>query len=558
MDVLIFMGTSAVFFYSLAGTILFWGTPEMHNYMFFETTATIIALVLLGNVMEHHSIPQTALSLGELSKMQTATARVVMRLNGKEKLSGTDPKNIKAGDELQVNEDDHVPTDGIILSGSALVDESAITGESAHVKKDAGSHVFSGTTLVSGNVRMEAQHESRDSTLQKIIDLVKKARKDQPQIQKLGDKVSSIFVPVVLVISLLTLVVAYFIFQTSFTQALMNAAAVLVISCPCAMGLATPTAIVAGVGRTAKNGILIKGGSTLERFAQGGTIIFDKTGTITSGNFRVEWVSNQIGDRAAVLIRSLETHSSHPIAKAILKHWPEIAPAGLTEILEEKGAGMHGKMQDNEAVFFGKGTDDLSDSADLVLTVNGNAVASLNIKDEIKPGAKTMIGLFEREGFNTIMLSGDKREKVMAAAKEVGIENVNYEMNPEAKLDYIERLAEKGNVIMVGDGINDGPALSRAQVGISSGGASALVLDSAHIVIMNSNEMESLAHAFLISKDTNRTIKQNLFWAFFCNIVAIPLAAFGFLNPMIAALAMAFSDVVVIGNSLRLKVKKLR
>jgi len=188
----------------------------MHNYMFFETTATIIALVLLGNVMEHHSIPQTAVSLGELSKMQTATARVVMRLNGKEKLSGTDPKNIKAGDELQVNEDDHVPTDGIILSGSALVDESAITGESAHVKKDAGSPVFSGTTLVSGNVRMEAQHESRDSTLQKIIDLIKKARKDQPQIQKVGHKVSSIFVPVVVVISLLTLVVAYFIFSNFF------------------------------------------------------------------------------------------------------------------------------------------------------------------------------------------------------------------------------------------------------------------------------------------------------------------------------------------------------
>ncbi len=272
----------------------------------------------------------------------------------------------------------------------------------------------------------------------------------------------------------------------------------------------------------------------------------------------MEWVSNQIGDRAAALIRSLETHSSHPIAKALLKHWPEIAPAGLTEIREEKGAGMHGKMQDNEAVFFGKGTDDLSDSADLVLTVNGNAVASLNIKDEIKPGAKTMIDLFEREGFNTIMLSGDKREKVMAAAKEVEIENVNYEMNPEAKLDFIERLAEKGNVIMVGDGINDGPALSRAQVGISPGGASALALDSARIVIMNSNEMESLAYAFLISKHTYRTIKQNLFWAFFYNIVAIPLAAFGFLNPMIAALAMAFSDVVVIGNSLRLKVKKLR
>ncbi len=556
MDVLIFMGTSAAFFYSLAGTIMFWGEPEMHNYMFFETTATIITLVLLGNVMEHRSIQQTAVSLGELTKMQTTTARIVMRLNGKEKLFETDPKNIKKGDELQVNEGDHIPTDGKILTGSGLVDESAITGESAHVRKEAGSIVFSGTTLVSGNVRMDADREAKDSTLQKIIDLVKKARKDQPQIQKLGDKVSSIFVPVVLVISLLTLVIAYFVFQTSFTQALMNAVAVLVISCPCAMGLATPTAIVAGVGRAAKNGILIKGGSTLELFAQGGTIIFDKTGTLTSGNFSVEWVNNEIGNRAAALIKSLEIHSSHPIAQSFLKQWPKLTPEILDDIREEKGAGIHGKTRDGEKVFFGQNRQKVS--ADLVLTISDKVVAALNIRDEIKPGAKAMVDLFKKEGFTPIMLSGDKREKVLATAKEIGIETVNYEMSPEAKLDYIERLADKGNVIMVGDGINDGPALSRAQVGISPGGASALALDSARIVIMNSNEMESLAYAFLISKHTYRTIKQNLFWAFFYNVMAIPLAAFGFLNPMIAALAMAFSDVVVIGNSLRLKMKKLR
>lgn len=558
MDVLIFMGSSAAFFYSIAGTIMFWGTPEIHDYMFFETTATIITLVLLGNVLEHRSIQQTAVNIGELTKMQAAVARIVMRVNGKEKLFETEAKNVKAGDELQVNEGDHLPTDGKVLAGIALVDESAITGESDPVEKKEGSLVFSGTTLLSGNIRMEASVAAKESTLQKIIDLVKKARKDQPQIQKLGDKVSSIFVPVVLGISALTFVLAYFAFQIGLTQSLMNAVAVLVISCPCAMGLATPTAIVAGVGRAAKNGILIKGGSTLERFAQGTTIIFDKTGTLTTGKFNATWVQNTIGDRAQALIKGLEAHSSHPIAKALSSHWPGTESEALTDIREVKGEGMHGLTTSGEKVFFGTAGALSGDEADLELTIEGKNVATLAIQDGIKPGAKAMVDVFKSEGFAPIVLSGDKKEKVLRVARTLGIERAHYAMSPQAKLDFIEEAASKETVVMVGDGINDGPALSRAQVGISPGGASALALDSARVVIMHPDEMDSLAYSFKISKHTYRTIKQNLFWAFFYNVMAIPLAAFGFLNPMIAALAMAFSDVVVIGNSLRLKVKKLK
>jgi Cu+-exporting ATPase len=513
--------------------------------------------VLLGNVLEHRSIQQTAVNIGELTKMQAAVARIVMRVNGKEKLFETEAKNVKAGDELQVNEGDHLPTDGKVLSGSALVDESAITGESDPVEKKEGSLVFSGTTLVSGNIRVEASVAARESTLQKIIDLVKKARKDQPQIQKLGDKVSSIFVPVVLGISALTFVLAYFAFQIGLTQSLMNAVAVLVISCPCAMGLATPTAIVAGVGRAAKNGILIKGGSTLERFAQGTTIIFDKTGTLTTGKFNATWVQNSIGDRAQALIKGLESHSSHPIAKALLSHWPGTEPEVLTDIREVKGEGMYGLTTTGEKVFFGTAGTLSGDKADLELTIEGKNVATLAIQDDIKPGAKSMVHVFKSEGFTPIVLSGDKKEKVLTVARALGIESAHYAMSPQAKLDFIEEAASKETVVMVGDGINDGPALSRAQVGISPGGASALALDSARVVIMHPDEMDSLAYSFKISKHTYRTIKENLFWAFFYNVMAIPLAAFGFLNPMIAALAMAFSDVVVIGNSLRLKVKKL-
>lgn len=557
MDVLIFIGSSAAFFYSLVGTLLFWGLPKMHDFMFFETAATIITLVLLGNVLEHRSVQQTARSIGELSKMESTVAHIVLRVGTKEKIFDSAPKAVKKGDELQVNEGENFPVDGVVLGGSALVDESALTGESELVEKTEGMQVFSGTILINGNLRVEATLEAKDSTLQKIIDLVKKARRDQPNIQKLGDKVSGIFVPVVLGISALTFILAFWVFSIGITQSLMNAVAVLVISCPCAMGLATPTAVVAGVGRAAKNGILIKGGSTLERFAQAKTIIFDKTGTLTSGKFSIREDDNSIGERAGALIKALELYSSHPIAQSFVTHFENIDTEIILNARELKGEGIEAKTQNGELVFFGKNTNK-EITGDLVLKLNGKVVANYSTTDTLLPDAKNMVSAFKAEGFKTILLSGDRKEKVLDAAKILGIDEAFYAVSPQGKLEKIEALSQIETIAMVGDGINDGPALSRAQVGISPGGASALALDSSRIVIMNRDEMTSLITSYKISKHTYKTIKQNLFWAFFYNVVAIPIAAFGFLNPMVAALAMAFSDVVVIGNSLRLKVKKLK
>lgn len=559
MDVLIFMGSTSAFFYSLVGTYMYWGSHEVHDYMFFETAATIITLVLLGNVMEHRSVQQTTQNLGELTKMQAqAVARIVMRVGSKEKIFEADPKTVKAGDELQINEGDHVPVDGRLLSGQALVDESAITGESEPVRKEVGNSLYSGTLLLSGNVRIEATQAAKDSTLQQIIDLVKKARRDQPKIQILGDKVSGIFVPVVLVIAAVTFSVWFWILDIGLTIALMNAVAVLVISCPCAMGLATPTAVVAGVGRAAKNGILIKGGSTLESFAKARTIIFDKTGTLTTGDFAVGYTHNNLGVRADALIKGLEQRSSHPIAKALVVHFAEAETEPLTEVQELKGEGMTGLSANGERISLGKTDPKNHPEADLLLRIDGAVVAGLHISDTLKPEALEMVQLYKAEGFHTILLSGDRKEKVLATAELLGIAEAHYAMSPAAKLEYIEMAAAKGSVAMVGDGINDGPALSRAQVGISPGGATAIAIDSARVVLMGSKEMESLGLSFKLSKHTYLTIKQNLFWAFAYNVVAIPIAAAGLLNPMVAALAMAFSDVVVIGNSLRLKVKKLK
>lgn len=558
MDVLIFMGSTSAFLYSLAGTYMYWGTHEVHDYMFFETAATIITLVLLGNVLEHRSVRQTTKNLSALTKMRDeTTARIVMRAGSREKIFETDPKNVKAGDILQVNEGDHFPTDGKVVSGSGLTDEAAVTGESNAVAKSEGDEVHSGTVLLSGNMRVEALRPAKDSTLQKIIDLVKKARRDQPEIQILGDKVSGIFVPVVLVISAVTFGVWYWLLDVGLTIALMNAVAVLVISCPCAMGLATPTAVVAGVGRAAKNGIMIKGGSTLESFAKAKTIIFDKTGTLTTGKFAASYTENDIGGRADALIKSIESHSSHPIAASLTAHFAEAEAETLSDVREVKGRGMEAKTEAGETVFFGK-NEDPEVPGDLVLQIDGKVAAALAIEDDLKPGAAAMVALYKSAGFKTVVLSGDRKEKVLATAAAVGTDEALYGVKPEEKLAYIESAAQHTTVVMVGDGINDGPALSRAQVGIAHGGAAALAVDSARIVLMGQKEMESLGMSYKLSEHTYLTIKQNLFWAFAYNVVAIPIAAAGLLNPMVAALAMAFSDVIVIGNSLRLKVKKLK
>ncbi|PCH94398.1 MAG: ATPase P, partial [Bacteroidetes bacterium] len=287
MDVLITMGFSAAFFYSLAGTIIFWGTPELHDYLFYETAATIITLVMLGNVIEHRSVDQTTTAISELSKIQPMTATRIIGVDKEERVEQIKYEHILKGDILLVNEGDKIPADGKIIWGESLIDESMVSGESLPVSKRIGDFTIGGTLVIEGIIRIEATSLGEESILAKIIDLVKRAQQNKPDIQRLGDTISNVFVPVVIAISIGTFFFSYFLFEIDLQKAIMSSIAVLVISCPCAMGLATPTAVMAGIGRAAKNGILIKGGAALEEFAKVKTIVFDKTGTLTTGKFQV-------------------------------------------------------------------------------------------------------------------------------------------------------------------------------------------------------------------------------------------------------------------------------
>ncbi len=558
MDVLIFIGSTAAFIYSVIGTL-----QMEHDYIFYETAATIITLVLLGNLMEKRAVQQTTTAIDELSNLKVEKAKRIMHSGA---LVTLNIDEINVGDVLQINEGDNIPLDGKIKEGIATVDESMLTGESVPVEKKVGDSLVGASTLLSGNVQMEVMATGSETVLNKLIELVKTAQQNKPSIQRLADKISAIFVPVVLLISLLTLTISFFVFNISFQQALMNSIAVLVISCPCAMGLATPTAVMVGVGRVAKNGILIKGGQTLEVFAGIKNIVFDKTGTLTTGDFKIQNIDYLDSKEAQInsLIYNLEKHSSHPIAKSIVKQMHAFERKNslpkFDKIEEKKGFGIIAKSENGDQ--FQLGSYDLAshltkdDAHDVYLLKNDKILATLDIGDEIKSAVPETIKYLNSQGIESIILSGDKTEKVEATAKKLEIDNFYGEKHPAQKLQLIEELSKQAPTAMVGDGINDAPALAKATIGVSLSDASQVAIQSAQIVLLK-GKMENLAKAFAISKHTLLTIKQNLFWAFAYNIVAIPIAALGFLNPMWGALFMAFSDVVVIGNSIRLKTKKI-
>lgn len=566
MDVLIFIGSSSAFFYSLAGMIMYRGTHEVHQYLFFETCATIITLVLLGNVLEHRSVRQTTTAIRDLTRLQASRAKVVRVHGGKETIEETDFNKIQINDIIQVNMGDKVPVDGEIISGNASVDESMLTGEGLPAEKSQTSKVVGGTIAVNGNFRMKAETVGENTVLSKIIELVKTAQNEKPRIQKLGDRISEIFVPLVLLFSALTFLISYFFFNIPASAALMNSVAVLVISCPCAMGLATPTAVMVGIGRAAKNGILIKGGSTLEEFAKVRTIVFDKTGTLTTGNFRITDISAHEGVSVAEIkgvLHAMEQRSSHPIARSIVTELAkENGPQPkFAEITEERGLGIsamdeHGNRYRVGSYKIASGlTKD--DSHNVYMLKNNRLAATIDLEDSLKANVEETISVLKRSGIETVLLSGDTHKKVNALAAKTGIAKVFSEKHPAEKLVIIEQLVKENSTAMVGDGINDAPALAKANVGISVSNATQIAVQSAQVILLNGNDISQLALAHQISKHTLLTIKQNLFWAFFYNVVAIPVAAFGFLSPMIGALAMAFSDVIVIGNSIRLKTKKL-
>ena len=552
MDVLIFIGSSAAFFYSIYGSFLL----DSQDYLFFETTATIITLVLLGNVLEHKSVQKTTTAIGDLSSIQEVVAKI--EVNGIIKEVNFD--NIKVGDILIVNSGDKIPTDGVIVSGSAYIDESMITGESIPTNKNKNADVIGGTIITDGNVKIKASKVGNDTLLSQIIELVKNAQNNKPNIQKIGDQVSAVFVPIVLSIAILTFFIGHYYFLLSMQEALLRGIAVLVISCPCAMGLATPTAVMVGIGRAAKNGILIKGGDSLEKLASIKSIVFDKTGTLTTGKFIVSNFNaiNEDEQKIKNIIYNIEQHSSHPIAKSLCSAFKEnSSPLELNNIIEEKGVSISAKINKNLYTIGSSNIHLSAERHDLFVLKNDRLIATLDISDELKTNTDLVVSSLNKTGYTTTLLSGDKKDKCDKLSKELGITTTFSEQLPQDKIAKIEELVNQYPTAMVGDGINDAPALAKATIGISLGNATQIAIQSADVVLLNNEDLKQLPQALQLGKHTLLTIKQNLFWAFSYNLVAIPIAFLGFLNPMWAALFMAFSDVIVIGNSIRLRYKNI-
>lgn len=560
MDVLIFIGSTAAFLYSLAGYAFGLG----HNFVFWETAATIITLVLAGNVMEHRSVKKTTSAIRELSNLQPARAKLITidSETGVEKVGEIDVKEIRVGQQLLVNTGDKIPVDGVVTWGKGAANEAMMTGESLLVDKQPEQPVLGGTLLELGSIKIKATKVGKNTALAQIIKLVKQAQANQPPIHKLADKISAIFVPTVITIAFLTFVISYFAFHLPFQKSLLDSIAVLVISCPCAMGLATPTALMVGLGRAAKNGILVKGGTTLETLAKAKNVVFDKTGTLTTGLFSVKKMESELPDyEFKAILMGLEKYSTHPLAQSIVRSLEEkTKPYPLEEVRELRGIGIMGK--DAEGNTYMAGSYNIAaeftkdNSHNVYVLKNGQLIGWVDMEDEIRPDAVQCVDYLKEDKITTILLSGDKEDKTKYMARKLGIKTYHAEKLPKEKLDIIEELNKTGLTVMVGDGINDAPALAKAGIGVSLSSASQVAIESADVVLLNTN-LRSLNKAIRISEHTMLTIKQNLFWAFFYNVLAIPIAAIGLLNPMIAALTMALSDIIVIGNSLRLRNKRL-
>jgi len=560
MNVLIALGATAAFVYSLYGTL----TGQAENYLFYETAVTIITLVFLGNYLEDASIHSTQRELNKLVKSQKVMANMIAFDDKyQEQIFPVENTQLRVGDLILVKSGEQVPIDCKILWGDVHVNEAIITGESNPVRKQAKDKLIGGSIVTDGTVKAQVTAVGDDTIIAGIINMVKQAQGEKPPVQKLADKISGIFVPLVVGIAVVALIGNWIYFQ-NFTIALMRSIAILVIACPCAMGLATPAAIAVGLGRAAKNGILFRNATSLEMFKNITQVVFDKTGTLTTGKFVIaNWqlaIGNIQKEEFKRIAYSLEKYSNHPIAKSVAEEWKSGDEIKWNKIEEIKGLGMKAVDMDGNEYWAGSFNvaKELTkeDHHNVYIVKNGQLIGWIDVKDEIRPEAKAVIAYLHSKNIKTILLSGDRRAKCEELAKQLNIDEVIAEQTPEQKLNKIAELNAATPTAMVGDGINDAPALAKATIGISMSEASQIAVQSAQVVLM-SQGLKKIPMALGLGKHTYLTIKQNLFWAFAYNIVAIPVAAFGFLTPTFGALVMGLSDVVLAINSVRLFVKKV-
>ncbi|MFD1317372.1 heavy metal translocating P-type ATPase [Loigolactobacillus zhaoyuanensis] len=577
MDSLVFVGTGTAFLYSVVNTVLIW-TTQTHQPLYFEASATILALIMLGKYFEALSKQKTTTSM---TALLTLVPKMADRVNPDGAVQSVPVNKLQVGDTLLVKSGQTIPVDGTVKSGQTTVDESMLTGESLPITKVNGDRVIGGSTNKNGQITYQATHVGSDTALAHIVKLVSDAQGSKAPIARLADKISGVFVPVIMAIALVG-GVAWLLSGQSLAFSLTIFVSVLVIACPCALGLATPTAIMVGTGLGAKHGVLFKNGAALEQLAQLDTVVLDKTGTITQGQPQVTDVLTT-GDRAEVLqlAASLEYYSDHPLASAVIEA-NDSQRQSVTDFTTLPGLGVTGTINgvtvalgnaklmqqqtSGENALFAQAASLSTAGKTLIYVAQaGTVIGVLGVTDPIKTDSPAAIKRLQQLGLNVVMLTGDNRPTAEAIATQAGIQQVISDVLPAGKADAIKSLQQQGHkVAMVGDGINDAPALVQAEIGVAIGNGTDVAVDSADVILMNS-DLSSLVTARQLSHKTMINIKENLFWAFFYNVLGIPVALgllylFGgpLLNPMIAAGAMGFSSVTVVLNALRLNRFKIK